>query len=87
MLVTLCDHHALGYHEPAQQRSLNLRYQMGCECKITMVSPKPPRSCQRPAEASGPTAQRIKFFGQQAKYLSCIKRADGPAPGPRHGPA
>ncbi|KAJ8367538.1 hypothetical protein AAFF_G00315110 [Aldrovandia affinis] len=94
MLVTLCDLiMPWDTMSSAQQRSLNLRYQMGCECKITWCL-RPPCSVSAPAECIWTDwVSENKIFGQQAKYLSCIKRADGSCswtaawPRPRrHGP-
>ncbi|XP_031206624.1 metalloproteinase inhibitor 2 isoform X2 [Mastomys coucha] len=78
MHITLCD-----FIVPwdtlsiTQKKSLNHRYQMGCECKITRC-PMIPCYISSPDEClwmDWVTEKSIN--GHQAKFFACIKRSDG----------
>ncbi|KAM9001331.1 metalloproteinase inhibitor 2 isoform 1-T1 [Sarcophilus harrisii] len=78
MHVTLCD-----FIEPwdslstTQKKSLNQRYQMGCECKISRC-PMIPCYVSSPDECLWMDWVTEKIiYGHQAKYFACIKRSDG----------
>nr|XP_033781990.1 metalloproteinase inhibitor 4 [Geotrypetes seraphini] len=71
---------------PSQKRSLNHRYQMGCDCKITPCYTVP-CSLSAPNECLW-TDWLIErnLYGQQAKNYACIKRSDGSCSWYRGGP-
>ncbi|XP_030061432.1 metalloproteinase inhibitor 4 [Microcaecilia unicolor] len=71
---------------PSQKRSLNQRYQMGCDCKITTCYTVP-CSLNAPNECLW-TDWLIErnLYGQQAKNYACIKRSDGSCSWYRGGP-
>ncbi|KAJ8367545.1 hypothetical protein AAFF_G00315180 [Aldrovandia affinis] len=58
----------------AQKRGLDHRYQRGCECKITSCISLP---CPISAPDECLWTDWVTVSGLQAKYLSCMKRADG----------
>ncbi|XP_069500032.1 metalloproteinase inhibitor 4 [Ambystoma mexicanum] len=84
--------HLCNYIEPwddmslAQKKSLSQRYQMGCDCKITMCYIMP-CSINTPDEClwTDWLIER-KFDGLQAKHFACIKRSDGSCSWYRGGP-
>ncbi|KAJ1109778.1 hypothetical protein NDU88_007137 [Pleurodeles waltl] len=84
--------HLCNYIEPwddlslSQKKSLNQRYQMGCDCKITICYIVP-CSLNTPNEClwTDWLIER-KLYGQQAKHFSCIKRSDGSCSWYRGGP-
>ncbi|XP_040845770.1 metalloproteinase inhibitor 2 isoform X3 [Ochotona curzoniae] len=78
MHVTLCDFIVpWDSLSTTQKKSLNHRYQMGCECKITRC-PMTPCYISSPDEClwmDWVTEKNIN--GHQAKFFACIKRSDG----------
>ncbi|XP_064351511.1 metalloproteinase inhibitor 2 isoform X3 [Camelus dromedarius] len=78
MHITLCDFIVpWDTLSTTQKKSLNHRYQMGCECKITRC-PMIPCYISAPDEClwmDWVTEKNIN--GHQAKFFSCIKRSDG----------
>lgn len=78
MHVTLCDFIVpWDTLSTTQKKSLNHRYQMGCECKITRC-PMIPCYIASPDEClwmDWVTEKSIN--GRQAKFFACIKRSDG----------
>lgn len=78
MHVTLCDFIVpWDTLSTTQKKSLNHRYQMGCECKITRC-PMIPCYISSPDEClwmDWVTEKNIN--GHQAKFFACIKRSDG----------
>uniref|UniRef100_A0A8D0NZH3 Metalloproteinase inhibitor 2 n=1 Tax=Sus scrofa TaxID=9823 RepID=A0A8D0NZH3_PIG len=78
MHITLCDFIVpWDTLSTTQKKSLNHRYQMGCECKITRC-PMIPCYISSPDEClwmDWVTEKNIN--GHQAKFFACIKRSDG----------
>ncbi|XP_023387403.1 metalloproteinase inhibitor 2 [Pteropus vampyrus] len=78
MYITLCDFIVpWDTLSTTQKKSLNHRYQMGCECKITRC-PMIPCYISSPDEClwmDWVTEKNIN--GHQAKFFACIKRSDG----------
>ncbi|XP_060250658.1 metalloproteinase inhibitor 2 isoform X1 [Ovis aries] len=78
MHITLCDFIVpWDTLSATQKKSLNHRYQMGCECKITRC-PMIPCYISSPDEClwmDWVTEKNIN--GHQAKFFACIKRSDG----------
>ncbi|XP_042139140.1 metalloproteinase inhibitor 2 isoform X1 [Peromyscus maniculatus bairdii] len=78
MHITLCDFIVpWDTLSTTQKKSLNHRYQMGCECKITRC-PMIPCYISSPDEClwmDWVTEKSIN--GHQAKFFACIKRSDG----------
>ncbi|XP_025323979.1 metalloproteinase inhibitor 2 isoform X1 [Canis lupus baileyi] len=78
MHITLCDFIVpWDTLSSTQKKSLNHRYQMGCECKITRC-PMIPCYISSPDEClwmDWVTEKSIN--GHQAKFFACIKRSDG----------
>nr|XP_006136679.1 metalloproteinase inhibitor 2 [Pelodiscus sinensis] len=78
MHVTLCDFIvAWDSLSATQKKSLNQRYQMGCECKISRC-PSIPCFVSSPDEClwtDWVTEKNIN--GRQANHYACIKRSDG----------
>uniref|UniRef100_A0A673VM13 Metalloproteinase inhibitor 2 n=2 Tax=Suricata suricatta TaxID=37032 RepID=A0A673VM13_SURSU len=76
--VTLCDFIVpWDTLSTTQKKSLNHRYQMGCECKITRC-PMIPCYISSPDEClwmDWVTEKNIN--GHQARFFACIKRSDG----------
>ncbi|KAF0887175.1 TIMP2 inhibitor, partial [Crocuta crocuta] len=76
--ITLCDFIVpWDTLSTTQKKSLNHRYQMGCECKITRC-PMIPCYISSPDEClwmDWVTEKNIN--GHQAKFFACIKRSDG----------
>ncbi|KAM4652682.1 metalloproteinase inhibitor 4 [Discoglossus pictus] len=70
----------------SQKKSLNQRFQMGCECKITTCYTVP---CSVHAQNECLWTDWLierKLYGQQAKHYACIKRSDGSCSWYRGGP-
>ncbi|KAK6478241.1 metalloproteinase inhibitor 2-like [Huso huso] len=78
MHVTLCDFIIPWDSLSAtQKKSLNQRYEMGCECKISRC-PSIPCMITAPDECLWTDWVTEKSInGRQAKHYSCIKRNDG----------
>uniref|UniRef100_A0A5F9DCZ5 Metalloproteinase inhibitor 2 n=1 Tax=Oryctolagus cuniculus TaxID=9986 RepID=A0A5F9DCZ5_RABIT len=78
MHITLCDFIVpWDSLSSTQKKSLNHRYQMGCECKISRC-PMIPCYISSPDEClwmDWVTEKNIN--GHQAKFFACIKRSDG----------
>uniref|UniRef100_A0A452UEU6 Metalloproteinase inhibitor 2 n=1 Tax=Ursus maritimus TaxID=29073 RepID=A0A452UEU6_URSMA len=78
MHITLCDFIVpWDTLSTTQKKSLNHRYQMGCECKIARC-PMIPCYISSPDEClwmDWVTEKNIN--GHQAKFFACIKRSDG----------
>lgn len=79
MHITLCDLVSTWDSlSPTQKKSLNQRYQMGCECKIS-------RCLSIPCFVSSSdeclwtdwAMEKNNVDGRQAKHYACIKRSDG----------
>ncbi|XP_071307558.1 metalloproteinase inhibitor 2 [Agelaius tricolor] len=79
MHITLCDLVSTWDSlTPTQKKSLNQRYQMGCECKIS-------RCLSIPCFVSSSdeclwtdwAMEKNNVDGRQAKHYACIKRSDG----------
>ncbi|XP_063283643.1 metalloproteinase inhibitor 4 [Pelobates fuscus] len=70
----------------SQKKSLNNRFQMGCDCKITTCYTIP-CSVHEPNEClwTDWLIER-RLYGQQAKSYTCIKRSDGSCSWYRGGP-
>ncbi|KAE8612787.1 hypothetical protein XENTR_v10012987 [Xenopus tropicalis] len=70
----------------SQKKSLNQRFQMGCECKITACYTVP-CSLQAPNEClwTDWLIER-RLYGQQARNYACIMRSDGSCTWYRGGP-
>lgn len=78
MHITLCDFIVpWDTLSPTQKKSLNHRYQMGCECKITRCPMIPCyiSSVDECLWMDWVTEKSIN--GHQAKFFACIKRNDG----------
>lgn len=78
MHVTLCDFIVpWDTLSTTQKKSLNHRYQMGCECKITRcpMTPCYISSVDECLWMDWVTEKSIN--GHQAKFFACIKRNDG----------
>ncbi|XP_006004476.1 metalloproteinase inhibitor 4 [Latimeria chalumnae] len=70
----------------SQKKSLNHRYQMGCDCRISRCYTLP---CSTTAANECLWTDRLiekKLYGYQAKYYACIKRSDGSCSWYRGGP-
>lgn len=78
MHITLCDLVATWDSlSPTQKKSLNQRYQMGCECKISRCLSIPCFVSSSDECLWTDWAMEKIVGGRQAKHYACIKRSDG----------
>ncbi|NWI27961.1 TIMP2 inhibitor, partial [Sula dactylatra] len=79
MHITLCDLVSTWDSlSPTQKKSLNQRYQMGCECKISRCLSIPCFVASLDECLWTDWAmEKNNVDGRQAKHYACIKRSDG----------
>ncbi|XP_024409525.2 metalloproteinase inhibitor 2 isoform X3 [Desmodus rotundus] len=78
MHVTLCDFIVpWDTLSTTQKKSLNHRYQMGCECKITRCPATPCYTSSLDECLWMDWVTEKSVNGHQAKFFACIKRNDG----------
>ncbi|XP_060700844.1 metalloproteinase inhibitor 2a [Hemiscyllium ocellatum] len=77
MLITLCDFiKQWDMLTPTQKKSLNQRYQMGCDCKITRCPSIPCYITSRSECLWTDWVTGKSINGRQSKHYSCVKRSD-----------
>uniref|UniRef100_A0A6I8QZT7 Metalloproteinase inhibitor 2 n=1 Tax=Xenopus tropicalis TaxID=8364 RepID=A0A6I8QZT7_XENTR len=78
MHVTLCDFIVpWDSLSPTQKKSLNQRYEMGCECKISRCPSIPCLVSSQDECLWTDWVTEKNINGRQAKHYACIKRTDG----------
>ncbi|GCB65281.1 metalloproteinase inhibitor 2a [Scyliorhinus torazame] len=77
MRITLCNF-IMGWDvlTPTQKKSLNRRYQMGCDCKIVTCSSIPCDIVDRSECLWTDRVTEQTIYGRQYKHYACIKRGD-----------
>uniref|UniRef100_UPI00398EF273 metalloproteinase inhibitor 2a n=1 Tax=Pristiophorus japonicus TaxID=55135 RepID=UPI00398EF273 len=77
MLITLCDFIVQwDMLTPTQKKSLNQRYQMGCDCKIVRCPSIPCYITSRSECLWTDWVTEKSIDGRQAKHYACVKRSD-----------
>ncbi|XP_078427265.1 metalloproteinase inhibitor 2a [Cetorhinus maximus] len=77
MLITLCDFiMQWDMLTPTQKKSLNQRYQMGCDCKIVRCPSIPCYITSRSECLWTDWVTEKSIYGRQAKHYACVKRSD-----------
>ncbi|XP_067914447.1 metalloproteinase inhibitor 2a [Heterodontus francisci] len=77
MLITLCDFIVQwDMLTPTQKKSLNQRYQMGCDCKIVRCPSIPCYITSRSECLWTDWVTEKSIYGRQAKHYACVKRSD-----------
>ncbi|XP_038632882.1 metalloproteinase inhibitor 2-like [Scyliorhinus canicula] len=77
MIITLCNFiMQWDLLTPTQRKSLNQRYQMGCDCKIVRCTSTPCDIVNRSECLWTDWVTEQSIYGRQAKHYACVKRSD-----------